>query len=88
MLHEYLFIKTHKTLRKLEKEFVKELETLSKEQLSDLKRQKVAKAILYSPDGSPVRSLFARSAAQHTAYSVFACTCMVGMLYSVSNNIM
>jgi len=44
----FLFIKTHKTLRKLEKEFVKELETLSKEQLSDLKRQKVAKDILIS----------------------------------------
>jgi len=44
----FLFLKTKKTLRKLEKDFVKEAQTLSDEQLEDLKKQKVAKEILIS----------------------------------------
>ena len=44
----FLFLKTEKTLRKLEKDFIKEAQTLSDEQLEDLKKQKVAKEILIS----------------------------------------
>ena len=44
----FLFLKTKKTLRKLEKDFIKEAQTLSDEQLEDLKKQKVAKEILIS----------------------------------------
>jgi len=44
----FLFLKTKKTLRKLEKDFVEEAHNLSDEQLQDLKRQKVAKEILIS----------------------------------------
>jgi len=44
----FLFLKTKKTLKKLEKDFIKEAQNLSDEQLEDLKRQKVAKAILIS----------------------------------------
>ena len=44
----FLFLKTKKTLKKLEKDFIKEAQSLSDEQLEDLKRQKVAKAILIS----------------------------------------
>jgi heme exporter protein CcmD len=43
-----LFLKTKKTLRKLEKDFIKEAQTLSDEQLEDLKKQEVAKEILIS----------------------------------------
>ena len=43
-----LFLKTKKTLKKLEKDFIKETQALSDEQLEDLKRQKVAKEILIS----------------------------------------
>ena len=42
----FLFLKTKKTLKKLEKDFIKEAQSLSDEQLEDLKRQKVAKEIL------------------------------------------
>ena len=44
----FLFLKTRKTLKKLEKDFIKEAQSLSDEQLVDLKRQKVAKEILIS----------------------------------------
>ena len=44
----FLFLKTKKTLKKLEKDFIKETQSLSDEQLEDLKRQKVAKEILIS----------------------------------------
>ena len=44
----FLFLKTKKTLRKLEKDFIKEAQTLSDKQLEDLKKQKVAKEILIS----------------------------------------
>ena len=44
----FLFLKTKKTLKKLEKDFIKEAQSLSDEQLVDLKRQKVAKEILIS----------------------------------------
>ena len=44
----FLFLKTKRTLKKLEKDFIKEAQNLSDEQLEDLKRQKVAKEILIS----------------------------------------
>ena len=44
----FLFLKTKKTLKKLEKDFIKETQSLSYEQLEDLKKQKVAKEILIS----------------------------------------
>ena len=44
----FLFLKTKKSLIKLEKDFIKETQSLSYEQLEDLKRQKVAKEILIS----------------------------------------
>ena len=44
----FLFLKTKKSLIKLEKDFIKEAQTLSDEQLEDLKKQKVAKEILIS----------------------------------------
>ena len=44
----FLFLKTKKTLKKLEKNFVEEAQSLSYEQLEDLKKQKVAKEILIS----------------------------------------
>ena len=44
----FLFLKTKKSLIKLEKDFIKETQSLSDEQLEDLKRQKVAKEILIS----------------------------------------
>ena len=44
----FLYIRTRKTLKKLEKDFIKEAQTLSDEQLEDLKKQKVAKEILIS----------------------------------------
>ena len=48
----FLFLRTRKTLKKLEKDFIKETQSLSDEQLEDLKRQKVAKEILISHSGS------------------------------------
>ena len=44
----FLFLKTRKTLEKLEKDFVKEVESLSYEQFEDIKKQKIAKEILIS----------------------------------------
>ena len=44
----FLFLKTRKTLKKLEKDFVKETQSLSQQQLEDLKKQKIAKEILVS----------------------------------------
>ncbi len=44
----FLFLKTKKTLKKLEKDFIKEVQSLSDEQLEDIKKQKVAKEILIS----------------------------------------
>jgi len=44
----FLFLKTRKTLKKLEEDFVKETQSLSQEKLEDLKKQKVAREILVS----------------------------------------
>ena len=44
----FLFLKTRKTLRKLEQNFVKETQGLSREQLEDLKKEKIAREILVS----------------------------------------
>jgi len=44
----YLYLKTKKTLKKLEKDFIKETESLSKLELENLKKQKIAREILVS----------------------------------------
>ena len=44
----FLFLKTRKTLKKLEKDFIKETQSLSQQQLNDIKKQKIAKEILVS----------------------------------------
>ena len=44
----YFYLKTKKTLKKLEKNFIKETETLSKIELENLKKQKVGREILVS----------------------------------------
>ena len=44
----FLFLRTKKTLKKLEKDFIKETQNLSEKQFEDLKKQKVAKEILVS----------------------------------------
>ena len=44
----FLFLKTKQTLKKLEKDFIKETQNLSQQQFKDLKKQKVAKEILVS----------------------------------------
>ena len=44
----YFYLKTKKTLKKLEKNFIKETETLSKVELESLKKQKVVREILVS----------------------------------------
>ena len=44
----FLFLKTRRTLKKLEKEFVRETRNLSSEQVKNLKKQKNAKEILVS----------------------------------------
>ena len=44
----FLFLKTQKTLKKLEKDFVEESQRLSQEQVENLKKQKIAKEILIS----------------------------------------
>ena len=44
----YFYLKTKKTLKKLEKDFIKKTETLSKIELEDLKKQKVVREILVS----------------------------------------
>ena len=44
----YFYLKTKKTLKKLEKDFIKETDTLSKIELENLKKQKVVREILVS----------------------------------------
>ncbi len=44
----FLFLKTRRTLKKLEKEFVRETRNFSREQVKNLKKQKIAKEILVS----------------------------------------
>ena len=44
----YFYLKTKKTLKKLEKDFIKETESLSKLELENLKKQKIAREILVS----------------------------------------
>ena len=44
----YLYLRTKKTLKKLEKDFVKEAKNLPEEQFEDIKKQKIAKEILIS----------------------------------------
>ena len=44
----FLYIRTRKTLKKLEKDFIKEAHNLSEEQFEDIKKQKIAKEILIS----------------------------------------
>ena len=44
----FLFLKTRKTLKKLEKDFIKETQILSQQQLKNIKKQKIAKEILVS----------------------------------------
>ena len=44
----YFYLKTKKTLKKLEKDFIKETEPLSKIELENLKKQKVVREILVS----------------------------------------
>ena len=44
----FLFLRTRKTLKKLEKDFIKETENLSQQQFEDLKKQRIAKEILVS----------------------------------------
>ena len=48
----FLYIRTRKTLKKLEKDFIKEANNLSEEQFEDIKKQKIAKEILISHSGS------------------------------------
>ena len=48
----FLYLRTRKTLRKLEKDFIKEAHNLSQEQFEDIKKQKIAKEILISHSGS------------------------------------
>jgi len=42
----FLFLKTRKTLEKLEKDFIEEAESLTKEQFNNLKKHKIIKEIL------------------------------------------
>ena len=44
----FLYLRTRKTLRKLEKDFIIEAHNLSQEQFEDIKKQKIAKEILIS----------------------------------------
>ena len=44
----FLFIKTRRTLKKLEKDFIKETQSLSHEQFENVKKQKIVKEILVS----------------------------------------
>ena len=44
----FLYLRTRKTLRKLEKDFIKEAHNLSQEQFKDIKKHKIAKEILIS----------------------------------------
>jgi|TARA_B100000401_G_scaffold425982_1_gene356136 heme exporter protein D len=44
----FLYLRTKKTLKKLEKDFIKEAENLPEKQFEDIKKQKIAKEILIS----------------------------------------
>ena len=44
----FLYVRTRKTLKKLEKDFIKEANNLSEDQFEDIKNQKIAKEILIS----------------------------------------
>ena len=44
----FLYIRTKKTLKKLEKDFIKEAQNLPEEQFEDIRKQKIAKEILIS----------------------------------------
>ncbi len=44
----FLYVRTRKTLKKLEKNFIKEANNLSEEQFEDIKKQKITKEILIS----------------------------------------
>ena len=44
----FLFLKTKQTLKKLEKDFIKETQNLSQQQFEDLKKQRIVKEILVS----------------------------------------
>tara|TARA_B100000287_G_scaffold101606_1_gene93862 strand:- start:577 stop:804 length:228 start_codon:yes stop_codon:yes gene_type:complete len=44
----FLFLRTRKTLKKLEKDFIKETENLSQQQFEDFKKQRIVKEILVS----------------------------------------
>ena len=44
----FLYIRTKKTLQKLEKDFIKEAQNLPEEQFEDIRKQKIAKEILIS----------------------------------------
>ena len=44
----FLYIRTKKTLKKLEKDFTKEAQNLPEEQFEDIRKQKIAKEILIS----------------------------------------
>ena len=48
----FLYVRTRKTLKKLEKDFIKEANNLSEDQFEDIKNQKIAKEILISHSGS------------------------------------
>ena len=47
-----LYLRTKKTLKKLEKDFIKEAQNLPEKQFEDVKRQKIAKEILISQSRS------------------------------------
>ena len=42
----FFFLKTRKTLRKLEKDFIKETQNLSEQKFKDFRKQKIVKEIL------------------------------------------
>ena len=44
----FLYIRTKKTLKKLEKDFIKEAQNLPEEQFEDIRKQKIAREILIS----------------------------------------
>ena len=44
----FLYIRTKKTLKILEKDFIKEVQNLPEEQFEDIRKQKIAKEILIS----------------------------------------
>ena len=44
----FLYLRTKKTLKKLEKDFIEEAQNLPEEQFEDIRKQKIAKEILIS----------------------------------------